>query len=93
MTDHFVFDGGLGKGEKKPTMNLKRWFLWLCSLALLASEVMLFQANQQKNAALVESREAQHDADRRARIWTSSRLPPPRRKARRATGCARKTRI
>jgi flagellar biosynthesis GTPase FlhF len=59
---HFVFDGGLEKGEKKPTMNLKRWFLWLCLAVLVAGEVMLFKANQQRDAALVERDKAQHEA-------------------------------
>jgi hypothetical protein len=62
-TGHFVFDGGLGKGEKKPTMNLKSWFVWLCLAVLVAGEVMLFKANQKRDAALVGMREAQHDAD------------------------------
>ena len=62
VTDHFVFDGGLGKGEKKPAMNLKDVFLGLCIVALLASEFFLFRANEQKSAALVKSGEAQHDA-------------------------------
>jgi len=56
-----VFDGGGGKGEKEPTMKLKDVFLGLCIVALLASEVFLFRANDQKNAALIQSREAQHD--------------------------------
>jgi hypothetical protein len=58
-----VFDAGLGNGEKKPAMNLKRWFLWLCLAVLVAGEVMLYKANQQRDAALVGQREAQHDAD------------------------------
>lgn len=62
VTDHFVFDGGLGKREKKIAMNLKDVFLGLCIVALLASEFFLFRANQQKSAALVKSGEAQHDA-------------------------------
>jgi hypothetical protein len=57
-----VFDGGLGKGENTPAMNLKDVFLGLCIVALLASEFFLFRANEQKNAALVKSGEAQHDA-------------------------------
>jgi chromosome segregation ATPase len=58
-----VFDGGLGNGEKKPAMNLKRWFLWLCLAVLVAGEIMLYKANQQRDAALVGMREARHDAD------------------------------
>jgi septal ring factor EnvC (AmiA/AmiB activator) len=59
---HFVFDGGLGKGEKESTMNLKRWFLWLCLALLVVGEVMLFKANQQRDAALVERDKARHEA-------------------------------
>jgi septal ring factor EnvC (AmiA/AmiB activator) len=44
-------------------MNLKRWFLWLCLALLVAGEVLLFKANQQRDAALVGQREARHDAD------------------------------
>jgi preprotein translocase subunit SecF len=60
---HFVFDGGPGKGDKKQAMSLKRWFLWLCLALLVAGEVLLFKANQQRDAALVGQREARHDAD------------------------------
>jgi septal ring factor EnvC (AmiA/AmiB activator) len=62
-TRHLVFDGDPGKGEKKPAMSLKRWFLWLCLAVLVAGEVLLFKANQQRDAALVGQREAQHDAN------------------------------
>jgi len=58
-----VFDGGLEKGEKKPAMNLKRWFLWLCLAVLVAGEVMLFRANQQRDDALAKLREAQFQAE------------------------------
>jgi hypothetical protein len=44
-------------------MNLKRWFLWLCLTVIVIGEVMLFRANQQRDAALVKSSEAQHDAE------------------------------
>jgi len=60
---HFVFDGGLGKGEKKPTMNLKRWFLWLCLAVLVAGEVMLFRANRQRDDALAKLSKAQYQAE------------------------------
>jgi hypothetical protein len=58
-----VFDGGSGKGEKKPTMNLKRWLVWLCLALLVVGEVMLFRANQQRHDALDKLRVAQHDAE------------------------------
>ena len=45
-------------------MNLKDVLLGLCIVALLASEIFLFRANQQKSAALIKSSEAQHDAQR-----------------------------
>jgi len=41
-------------------MTLKRWVLWLCIIALVISELMLFSANQQKNKALAEARDAQN---------------------------------
>ena len=44
-------------------MNLKRWLVWLCLALLVAGEVMLFKANQQRDAAFVKLSEAQHDTD------------------------------
>ena len=43
-------------------MTLKRWVLWLCIAALLAGEFFLFSANRQKDAALVQLREARQVA-------------------------------
>ncbi|MBU6409122.1 MAG: hypothetical protein KGR98_01925 [Verrucomicrobia bacterium] len=43
-------------------MKLKDAFLAVCLLALLVSEVLLFLANQQKQAALARMSQAQHDA-------------------------------
>ena len=43
-------------------MNLKRWFLWLCLALLVVGEVMLFQANQKRDAAIVDRDKAQHEA-------------------------------
>ena len=43
-------------------MNLKRWFLWLCLAVIVAGEVMLFQANQKRDIAIVERDKAQHEA-------------------------------
>lgn len=43
-------------------MNLKRWFLWLCLAVLVAGEAMLFKANQQRDAAIVERDKARHEA-------------------------------
>jgi hypothetical protein len=40
------------------TMTMKRWVLWLCVAALLATEVFLFLAKSQKDAALVQLHEA-----------------------------------
>jgi len=39
-------------------MTLKRWVLWLCIVALVISELLLFSANQQKSAAQAEARDA-----------------------------------
>ena len=39
-------------------MTLKRWVLWLCIVALVISELLLFSANQQKNTAQAEARDA-----------------------------------
>ncbi len=44
-------------------MNLKRWIVWVCLALMVVSEVMLFSANRQRDAALVGQREAQHDRD------------------------------
>jgi chromosome segregation ATPase len=43
-------------------MKLKIWGLWLCVAALLAGEFFLFSANRQKDAALVQLREAKQEA-------------------------------
>ena len=40
-------------------MTLKPWVLWLCVAALLATEVFLFRAISQKDAALVQLHESQ----------------------------------
>jgi hypothetical protein len=58
-----VFDGSAGKREKHAAMKLKDLFLGLCIAALLASELFLFIANQQKHDALNKVAAAQHDAD------------------------------
>jgi flagellar biosynthesis GTPase FlhF len=57
-----VFDAGPGKGEKKSSMNLKRWFLWLCLAVIVAGEVMLFRANQRRVEALAQLSKAQFEA-------------------------------
>jgi chromosome segregation ATPase len=43
-------------------MKLKNLVLWLCVAALLATEIFLFSANRQKDAALVQLREAKQEA-------------------------------
>jgi general secretion pathway protein G len=63
VPDHFGFDGGQRKRENKPGMNLKRWFLWLCLAVLVAGEILLYRANQQRDTALVGQREAKHQAE------------------------------
>lgn len=44
-------------------MTLKRWVLWLCIVALVISELLLFSANQQKNAAQAEARDAKQQIE------------------------------
>lgn len=39
-------------------MNAKSWFLWVCVVLLLAGEGFLYNANQQKNAALAKWHDA-----------------------------------
>jgi len=43
-------------------MKLKNWVLWLCVAALLATEVFLFLAKNQKDVAMVQLREARQEA-------------------------------
>jgi regulator of replication initiation timing len=43
-------------------MKLKNWVLWLFVVVLLAGEFFLFSANRQKDAALVQLREAKQEA-------------------------------
>jgi hypothetical protein len=40
-------------------MNPKRWFAWLCLAMMLVSEILLFRASREKDAALAETRDAQ----------------------------------
>jgi chromosome segregation ATPase len=40
-------------------MKLKNWVLWLCVAALLATEIFLFVAKSQKDAAMVQLHESQ----------------------------------
>ena len=42
-------------------MTLKRWVLWLCIAALLAGAFSLFNANLQRDAALVQLHEAREE--------------------------------
>ena len=39
-------------------MMLKRWILWLCIVALVISELLLFSANQQKDKAVAVAQDA-----------------------------------
>ncbi len=43
-------------------MKYKTWILWLCVVALLATEIFLFSANRQKDAMRVALRESQLEA-------------------------------
>ena len=38
-------------------MNPKRWFAWLCLALMLFSEILLFRASREKDAALTEARD------------------------------------
>ena len=49
---------GRGRAKRRLTMTMKRWVLWLCVAALLATEVFLFLAKNQKDVALVQLHEA-----------------------------------
>ncbi|MGC9943820.1 MAG: hypothetical protein ABSE48_18490 [Verrucomicrobiota bacterium] len=40
-------------------MNVKRWFAWACLALMLVAEILLFQANRQKDAALIKLRDTQ----------------------------------
>jgi len=40
-------------------MKLKDWLLWLCLVGFIVTEILLFSANRQKSAVLVQLREAQ----------------------------------
>ena len=58
-----MFDAGPGKREKKVSMNLKRWFVWLCLAVIVVSEVMLFRANQQRTDAIAQRDKSRHEAE------------------------------
>ncbi len=40
-------------------MNVKRWFAWACLAMMLVAEILLFLANRDKDAALINLRDAQ----------------------------------
>ncbi|MGD0252269.1 MAG: hypothetical protein ABSC01_06185 [Verrucomicrobiota bacterium] len=44
-------------------MTPKRWVLWFCIVALVISELLLFSANQKKNAAQAEARDAKQQIE------------------------------
>jgi len=45
------------------SMKVKDWVLWLCVVALLVTELFLFSANRQKDAARVQLRETKTELD------------------------------
>ena len=49
-----MFDGGREKGEKEAVVKFKDLFPAVCILLLILSEILLFSANHQKSAALIE---------------------------------------
>ncbi len=54
---------GRKRAKRSLPMKLKDWLLWLCVVALLATEVFLLSANRQKEAAQVELREAKTELE------------------------------
>jgi chromosome segregation ATPase len=44
-------------------MTLKRWVLWLCIIALVISELLLFRANQQRDTARADARDAKQQVE------------------------------
>ena len=44
-------------------MTMKRWVLWLCIIALVVSELLLFSANQQKATAQANARDAKQQIE------------------------------
>ena len=56
-------------------MKLKNWLLWLCVVALLATEVFLLSANQQKDAARIQLREAKTELEQlHVAIWINLKI-------------------
>lgn len=55
----FLFDDGPQKRQKWEAVKLKDLFPAFCLVLLIISEIFLFSANRQKNAALAHWREAQ----------------------------------
>ena len=51
------------RAKRSLAMTLKRWVLWLCIVALVISELLLFSANQQKNAAQAGARDAKQQIE------------------------------
>ena len=41
-------------------MNLKRWFSWVCLALVVVAEILLFRANHERDTALTDYRDAQH---------------------------------
>ena len=41
-------------------MNAKRWFAWVCLVLMLVAEIFLYRANHERDAALTDWRDAQH---------------------------------
>ena len=44
-------------------MALKRWIFWLCIVALVVTELLLFRANQQRDAALADAHDARQQIE------------------------------
>ncbi|HUC83968.1 MAG TPA: hypothetical protein VL970_02155 [Candidatus Acidoferrales bacterium] len=42
-------------------MNAKRWFAWVCLALMLVAEILLYRANGERDKALSDLRDAQHE--------------------------------
>lgn len=57
---HFLIDPFRQKRDNNASMNLKRWFAWLCLALMLVAEIFLFVALRQKDAMQTDLRVTQN---------------------------------
>jgi regulator of replication initiation timing len=60
---HFLFDGGVRNGEKKESMNIKRWQMWVGLALIFVSLGLLFHANMQRSDAQKDASDAHQQID------------------------------